>query len=493
MNRRSIRSTRSLAVVALALVASLAACGGDGTTGASANTPAVVAATAGTGQTLVAGTAATTPFTVQVVNADGTAVSGVVVTWTVTAGGGSLSATTSTTDANGNATTTYTAGSAAGTATVTATVAGLTAVTFTATITSGSTGSVSDSTQAKVLAAVDAFKATLSATQLATFQIAFTQTTASKWSNYPTFFAARNGLRLADLSAAQQTLALAVAQAAMSDSGYNRFNGIRQADNYLATIEPNNFGSSLYFFAVLGTPSATSRWMLQFGGHHFAYNLSFNSAATTTAPTTPTPYHTGAEPQSFTLSGANYAPLQARKVAFYAMINSLDATQKAAAQLTQTFDDMLLGPGKDWLFPTQQGVPGSQLTAAQLALVKTAVDQWLNDVPAPVAATLRADYEADSSLAKTYVAWSKTTDSTVAGSYIRIDGPRVWMEHVIQGGTTIKTQVHIHSVWRDKVRDYGGTISTASVEAAAFARELAEARFHFAPSVTSPGAWLAGE
>ena len=64
---------------------------------------------------------------------NGAAMAGVVVSFTVTAGGGTLSAATATTDANGRAATRLTLGSDAGTNTVSATVEGLESVTFTAT------------------------------------------------------------------------------------------------------------------------------------------------------------------------------------------------------------------------------------------------------------------------------------------------------------------------------------------------------------------------
>ena len=33
------------------------------------------------------------------------------------------------------------------------------------------------------------------------------------------------------------------------------------------------FGRAEYYVAILGTPSATDLWMLQFGGHHLAINV----------------------------------------------------------------------------------------------------------------------------------------------------------------------------------------------------------------------------
>ena len=73
------------------------------------------------------------PFVVSVLDLAGAPLAGVIVSFSVTAGGGLLSSTTDATDANGRATTRLTLGSDAGTNTVAATVEGLEPVTFTAT------------------------------------------------------------------------------------------------------------------------------------------------------------------------------------------------------------------------------------------------------------------------------------------------------------------------------------------------------------------------
>ena len=72
-------------------------------------------------------------FVVLVSDEDGAAMAGVVVSFAVAAGGGTLSAATATTDATGRAATRLTLGSDPGTNTVEATVDGLESVTFTAT------------------------------------------------------------------------------------------------------------------------------------------------------------------------------------------------------------------------------------------------------------------------------------------------------------------------------------------------------------------------
>ena len=95
--------------------------------------PHTVVKTSGDEQQGPAGAQLAEPFVVSVSDEDGAAISGVVVSFSVTAGGGTLSAPTATTNANGRAATTLTLGSDAGTNTVTVIVEGLEPETFIAT------------------------------------------------------------------------------------------------------------------------------------------------------------------------------------------------------------------------------------------------------------------------------------------------------------------------------------------------------------------------
>ena len=87
----------------------------------------------GDNQQGLAGEQLATPFVVSVLDEDGSAIAGTVVSFSVTAGEGALSSTTATTNANGQARSTLTLGSNPGINTVVATVAGLEPETFTAT------------------------------------------------------------------------------------------------------------------------------------------------------------------------------------------------------------------------------------------------------------------------------------------------------------------------------------------------------------------------
>ena len=53
-----------------------------------------------------------------------------------------------------------------------------------------------------------------------------------------------------------------------------------------------------------------------------------------------------------------------------------------------------------------------------------------------------AFYESDEALNETYVGYAGATDLSTQGSYVRIDGPRVWIEATVQGGVVYKNVVH---------------------------------------------------
>ena len=94
--------------------------------------PRTLSGISGDEQKGVAGARLAEPFVVSVLDQNGDPFAGTTVTFTVTAGGGTLSATTVTTDADGRAAAVLTLGNAPGANTVTAAAAGLEPVTFTA-------------------------------------------------------------------------------------------------------------------------------------------------------------------------------------------------------------------------------------------------------------------------------------------------------------------------------------------------------------------------
>ncbi len=331
----------------------------------------------------------------------------------------------------------------------------------------GSPNATSD--VANVVSKALAFKASLTTAQQATLQQTYTTTLARKWSNLPCGSSCRNGIQFSALNASQLALALQVVQAAAgtaANEGYEEFNQIRAADDYLnANGGGSGYGGGIYFIAFLNAPTTTGGWMLQFGGHHYAANIAYNNGHVVGA----TPEFRGVEPISFTSNGTTVAPLTQERDALANMLASLTTAQMATARLTQTFSDVLLSPGESNgntnTFPaTKAGLAVSALTDAQKLLVLEAIKPYTRDLDDTVAANLLAIYQNE--LNNTYIAYTGSGTSGSASSflntntnYVRIDGTSVWVEFIVQTGAVFRNSIHYHTVYRDHTRDYGADLS----------------------------------
>ncbi|MFT4061362.1 MAG: DUF3500 domain-containing protein [Edaphocola sp.] len=320
-----------------------------------------------------------------------------------------------------------------------------------------------------VVTAAQAFKATLSSTQITTLQQTYTTTLAKKWSNLPCGSGCRNGIQLSTLSTTQLAAAKAVMEEALgaaSDAGYEIMNAILAADDYLnANGGGSGYSSGLYFISFLNEPSTTDAWMLQFGGHHMAFTISFKGGAVIGT----TPEMLGVEPTSFTQDGTAYTPLATRRAVLQTMLAGLSTTELASAQLTSTFSDCLMSPGEsngntNTMPSTKEGLAVSTLTSAQQTLVMNAIKAWTADLDSETETALNTLYE--NGLSGTYIGWTGSGTSGTASTflnsntnYVRIDGPRVWIEFVCQSGVIFSSQIHYHSVWRDHESDYGNDLN----------------------------------
>src|SRR5260370_41406664 len=118
----------------VAAVISILALGGCRLT-TDAPKPRTLGIISGDDQSTTAGSALPEPLTVIVINQYGGPSENVTVTWAIVSGGGNLSAASTTTDANGGSSVTYTTGQTPGNATNNATFATLGPLTFTRIIT----------------------------------------------------------------------------------------------------------------------------------------------------------------------------------------------------------------------------------------------------------------------------------------------------------------------------------------------------------------------
>src|SRR5437762_4704307 len=243
-------------------------------------------------------------------------------------------------------------------------------------------------TTGRVVAAANTFLATLSAAERGKVSFGFNSPQRTGWSNLPSPMFQRNGLRLGDLTAPQREAALALVAAALSRDGYKKVTDIMNGDEVLKNAGGGrtggrqgrggpSFGLDEHYIALLGTPSATTPWILQFGGHHLAINVTLVGSANVMTPSLP-----AAQPAKYTLNGQTIRPLGKENDKGFALINALDAAQQKQAILNYDVRDLVLGPGADGKVIQPEGIVGSVLNANQQAMLLDLAHEWvgiLND------------------------------------------------------------------------------------------------------------------
>jgi hypothetical protein len=273
----------------------------------------------------------------------------------------------------------------------------------------------------------------------------------TRWSNLPSPMFQREGLRLEDLTPAQRTSAMTLLSTALSRDGYRKVVDIMRGDEVLRKGQAEGgggggggvkFGEDEYYLAFLGTPSVTAPWMLQYGGHHLAINLTMGGSQASMAPSLP-----AAQPATYTFEGRTVRPLGNENDKAFALINALNDDQRKQAILGYRVADLVLGPGQDGRTIQPEGIRASALSAPQQTMLLELVREWtgiMNDAFAePRMAEIRT------ALPDTYFAWSGPTTNGSA-AYFRIQGPTLVIEYAPQ-----KSVEHIHTIYRDPTNDYG--------------------------------------
>jgi hypothetical protein len=311
-----------------------------------------------------------------------------------------------------------------------------------------------DDATARIVSAAQALMTTLDDSGRTRLQFPFDGPQKTRWSNLPTGIFERKGVRMGDLSAAQRAAVKVLLTAALSRDGYRKVTEIIGGDEALhkANAGPPGgappggnrvvFGEDEYYLAFLGPPSTTAPWMLQFGGHHLAINLTMAGSQSSMTPSLP-----ATQPARYTVEGREIRPLGAENDKAFALINALDASQRSKAILTYGVSDLVLGPGHDGQTIQPEGIPASALSVSQQAMLLDLVHEWAGIVTDAFAAPRIAEIKA--ALPQTYFAWSgPTTNGSLA--YFRIQGPTLVIEYAPQ-----RSLDHIHTIYRDPTNDYG--------------------------------------
>ncbi len=304
--------------------------------------------------------------------------------------------------------------------------------------------------------AVDAanrFLSTLDASQRKAVVFAYDdQQQRVRWSNLPVRMVPRAGIALKDMNEAQRTAAMALLARVLSPRGFEKVRQIMQGDEVNKAESHNNpmFGRDIYFISFLGTPSEKDPWMLQFGGHHLALNVTIAGQHGILTPTL-----TGAQPSLYKEDGKTVRPLGGESDKAMALLNALDENQRKKAILSFRLADLVLGPGQDGKVIQPEGLKASEMNERQRAMLIDLMSEWSGIINESAAAARLAELKAG--ISDTWFAWSGPTEVAPGrniSAYYRVQGPNVIIEYAPQtlGGDP---SMHVHTMYRDPTNDYG--------------------------------------
>ena len=315
------------------------------------------------------------------------------------------------------------------------------------------TAASAETATSRIVKAANTFLSTLDEKQRQSVSFAFNdEAQRARWSNFPVAMTPRAGLSLKELNAAQRSAAMALVSSALSQRGFEKVQQIMEGDEMLKAGEGSNpmFGKDLYFLSILGKPSEKDPWMLQFGGHHLALNITIAGERGILTPTL-----TGAQPALYTSGGKTVRPLGGESDKALALLNTLDETQKKQAILSYKLADLVLGPGQDGKTIQPEGLKASAMNEKQRAMLLDVISEWTGIIHDSAAAARMAEMKAD--MAETWFAWSGPITAEPGKNitaYYRIQGPHLVIEYAPQrlGGDPA---MHVHTMYRDPTNDYG--------------------------------------
>jgi hypothetical protein len=318
------------------------------------------------------------------------------------------------------------------------------------------------SATARSVAAAERFLGLLGDAERQRASFPFDSAQKTNWSNLPSGIFERHSLRLGSLTPPQREAAMALMATVLSREGYQKVTDIMEADEVLLNRgggrtggRPGGggrggrgvvFGRDEYFIGILGRPSATERWLVQFGGHHLAINVTIAGSASVMTPSLP-----ATQPATYTLNGRSIRPLGDEYDKSFAFMGTLNASQRSQAVLNYRVADLVLGAGQDGKTIAPEGILATSLTSAQQDMLLDLAREWVGILNDEGTAAKMAELRAN--LARTYFAWSGPTDPGSL-AYFRIQGPTVVIEYAPQQNDAD----HIHTIYRDPTNDYGAKL-----------------------------------
>jgi Protein of unknown function (DUF3500) len=308
--------------------------------------------------------------------------------------------------------------------------------------------------------AAEKFIATLSNVQLARTLFTVDDVQWQKWMNQ--HFYVRAGVSLQEMNEAQREAAFGLIRVSLSAKGLELARNIMRLNETLAELSNDHvfLGEDLYFFTILGRPSATDPWGWQFSGHHAIINYFVLGDQVVM-----TPLFVGSEPvRAPSGKYKGLVILQQEQNDGLAMLRALPDPQRQQAVLSfsKTGNNNLTEAFKDNVVLDYAGLRSKDLAKTECQRLRDLINLYVSNMD-DGHARVKMD-EVDRHIENTWFAWigGAQPDSVF---YYRIQSPVILIEFDHQRPANLArfaqdpkrpTQQHIHCVLRTpNGNDYG--------------------------------------
>ncbi len=310
-----------------------------------------------------------------------------------------------------------------------------------------------------LVAAARAFLAALTPEQRARTLFPIDDSEWRRWCNIDNGLYVRQGMSLKAMDAPQRAAARELMRATLSAKGLALADAVRRTDQVLRELNGDSpdYDEELYFFTVMGTPSATEPWGWQLDGHHLVVNTFVLGDQMTM-----TPAFWGGEPvHAQTGKYAGNVILQEEQDTGLAFMRALEPGQQAQARIApqKLGADLKAGADSDNLVLPYQGLPATRMSDAQKRQLLALAALFVNNQHEGHA-KVKLD-EVAAHLDETWFAWIGT-DAPDAVFYYRIHSPVILIEFDhqkpigVRGAPPEVTREHIHVMVRTpNGNDYG--------------------------------------
>lgn len=264
----------------------------------------------------------------------------------------------------------------------------------------------------------------------------------------------RAGVALGEMGERSRGAARDLLRAALSSAGVLKVEAIMDLDAVLRDAERAAGGTGAsrdplrYSVAVFGDPAGAGAWGWKIEGHHVSLNFTVRAGDVLSV----TPSFLGANPARVAAGPhAGRRVLAAEEDLARALLRSFDEAQRRAAVIAERPPaDILTLPGRPLDAAAPAGLDASGMEPAQREMLRRLVEEYARNLrPDLAAAQLERMLGAD--LGGVRFAWAGGLEPGEP-HYYRIVG----RTFVIEYDNTQDRANHVHTVWHDLERNFGG-------------------------------------